>query len=52
MTSKGRTTLPREVRSILGVKPGDTVEFKFKDGKVLLKKAILPIEIEKQIQDG
>ena len=33
-----RTTVPREVRKLLGLKPGDGVEWVFEDGKVIVRK--------------
>ena len=34
-----RTTVPREVRKLLGLKPGDRVEWAFEDGKVVVRRA-------------
>jgi AbrB family looped-hinge helix DNA binding protein len=36
MTSKGQVTIPKEIRDILGVKPGGDVGFAHEDGKVVL----------------
>jgi len=33
-----RTTVPREVRRLLGIKEGDEVEWAFEDGKVVVRK--------------
>ena len=34
-----RTTIPREVRKLLGVKQGDWIAWEFEDGRVVVKKA-------------
>lgn len=34
LTSKGQTTIPKEIRAYLGLKPGDRIVFIPKDGKV------------------
>lgn len=39
VTAKGQVTIPKEVREKLGIHPGDDVEFKERDGVVVLKKA-------------
>ncbi|MGH9572318.1 MAG: AbrB/MazE/SpoVT family DNA-binding domain-containing protein [Candidatus Acidiferrales bacterium] len=36
ISSKGQITVPLEVRKRLGVKPGDRVEFVFKDSQAIL----------------
>lgn len=36
LTSKGQTTLPKEVREALGLKPGDRVRYRLGDGEVRL----------------
>ena len=45
LTSKGQTTIPREVREFLKVKSGDKIEFKInpEDNSVSLKAANLHI---------
>ena len=35
--SKGRITLPQRVREVLGVEPGDEVEFVIRGGQVFLR---------------
>lgn len=43
LTSKGQTTIPKDVREFLGLKPGDRLEFiPQEDGKVLL----MPVNLE------
>lgn len=39
VTSKGQTTLPRDVRAALGLYPGDRVRYVILDGEVRLLKA-------------
>ena len=39
VTSKGQVTIPKPVRDILGIKPGNAVEFELApDGRVVLTK--------------
>jgi len=33
-----RTTVPREVRKILDIKEGDTVEWVFEDGRIIVRR--------------
>ncbi|MBI1741982.1 type II toxin-antitoxin system PrlF family antitoxin [Candidatus Acetothermia bacterium] len=37
LTSKGQTTIPKEIREYLGLQPGDRVVFLRKDGQVVLQ---------------
>jgi len=39
LTSKSQATIPDRVRRKLGLKPGDSVAFKFKAGQIYLQKA-------------
>ena len=39
VTAKGQTTLPRDVRSALGLETGDTVQHIVEDGRVQILKA-------------
>jgi AbrB family looped-hinge helix DNA binding protein len=40
MTSKGQMTVPKEIRDLLGLKPGDKVEFAPEgDDKVVMRRA-------------
>jgi antitoxin PrlF len=39
LTSKAQTTLPKEVREALGVKPGDMLVYRIAKGKVTLSRA-------------
>ena len=38
ITSKAQTTVPKEVREALGVKPGDLLVYRIKGGKVTVAK--------------
>ncbi len=39
LTAKGQTTLPRQVRDALDLKPGAQLHYEIRDGKVWLSKA-------------
>ena len=39
ITAKGQTTLPRDVRSALGLEPGDTVRYIVENDRVQMLKA-------------
>ena len=39
LTSKSQASIPSRVRRKLGLKPGDSVAFKFHDGQIYLQKA-------------
>ena len=44
LTSKGQTTIPKDVREHLGLRPGDRIEFVLTEDKtVLLKPATRPV---------
>ena len=40
LTSKSQTTIPQSVRRALDMRPGDILEYKIADGKVILTKAL------------
>jgi antitoxin PrlF len=42
LTSKGRTTIPREVRSKLSLQLGDTIVYELDDDEVRLRKGTPP----------
>jgi len=40
LTSKGQTTIPKEIRDLLGLEPGDKLDFVIEaDGRVILRPA-------------
>jgi AbrB family looped-hinge helix DNA binding protein len=39
LTSKGQTTIPREIRKLLGLKENDRIVYEVEDGKVAIKPA-------------
>ena len=41
ITSKGQTTIPKEIRDYLGVKPRERIAFDIVAGKVLVRRASL-----------
>lgn len=47
ITSKGQTTIPKEVRERLGLRPGDELEFTEEDGVFRLRKRLPPGAFEK-----
>jgi antitoxin PrlF len=38
VTSKGQTTIPKEVREALGLKPGDLIFWEVAEGKALVRR--------------
>ncbi len=44
ITSKGQTTIPAEVRELLGLKPGDTVTYEIAEKTVRIGKARSALE--------
>lgn len=44
LTSKGQTTIPKEIRDFLGIGPGDKLDFVVEsDGRVILRPANLDV---------
>ena len=44
LTSKGQTTIPKEIREFLGIGPGDKLDFVVEsDGRVILRPATLDV---------
>lgn len=46
ISSKSQTVVPRQVRELLGVGPGDTLIYRLTDAGVILEKAADPVEDE------
>lgn len=44
LSTKAQTVIPREVRRRLGLKPGDTLRYRFTSDGVLLEKARIGVE--------
>lgn len=42
--SKGRLTLPKELREQLGLKPGDRVKIEFRQGKLIVERLEDPFQ--------
>ena len=40
ITTKGQTTIPKEIRLRLGLRPGDELEFVEVDGEIVLRKRV------------
>jgi len=50
LTTKGQTTIPKDVRDTLGVGPGDRLEFIIRpEGEVVLRAATVPVSALKGI---
>jgi AbrB family looped-hinge helix DNA binding protein len=49
VTQKGQVTIPRSIRSMLGINTGDEVVFEMEKNKVVLKKKRWSIEISKNM---
>jgi AbrB family looped-hinge helix DNA binding protein len=44
LTSKGQTTIPKEIRDLLGLAPGDKLDFVVEsDGRLVLRPATLDV---------
>lgn len=44
LTSKGRVTIPKEIRDELGLKPHDKIRFSLENGHAVLRKAYPSLE--------
>jgi antitoxin PrlF len=42
ITSKGQVTIPKEIRDVLGVHPGDAVDFAIQNGQVVVQSRLKP----------
>ncbi|MBI4538210.1 MAG: AbrB/MazE/SpoVT family DNA-binding domain-containing protein [Gemmatimonadetes bacterium] len=44
LTSKGQTTIPKRIRELLGLRPGDRIDFVVEDGdRIVIRPATTPI---------
>lgn len=50
ITAKGQTTLPKDVRAALHLKPGDTLRYLLLDGEVRILRARPVSELEGMLQ--
>jgi AbrB family looped-hinge helix DNA binding protein len=46
VTTKGQTTLPKDVRKVLGLQPGDKLRYILLDGEVRILKARPVLDLE------
>ena len=44
LTIKGQVTIPKDVRTLLGLQPGDTVAFEQDGDRISVRKAEAPVE--------
>ena len=50
MTSKGQVTIPKSIREVLGVKPGDQVEFELlSDQRVIVRPVLATTVFERYV---
>ena len=50
MTSKGQVTIPKNIREVLGVKPGDQVKFELlSDQRVIVKPVLATTVFERYV---
>ena len=47
LTQKSQVTVPKQIRIVLGLKPGDEVDFGLEEGKVVLQKKRKKLPFEK-----
>jgi len=47
VTSKGQITLPKQVRTALGIEPGSQVEFEVQGGVAIMRKRLPPRALER-----
>ena len=47
LTQKSQVTVPKQIRLVLGLKPGDEVDFNLENGKVVLLKKPKKLPFEK-----
>ncbi len=47
VTEKSQVTIPKHVRDVAGIRPGDDVEFEVADGTIILHKTEKPLALQK-----
>lgn len=47
LTQKSQVTVPKQIRVVLGIRPGDEVDFNIEDGKIVLHKKPKKLPFEK-----
>lgn len=47
LTQKSQVTVPKQIRIVLGLKPGDEVDFNIENGKAVLYKKAKKLSFEK-----
>ena len=47
LTQKGQVTIPKEIRAVIGLKPGDEVDFDIDNSKVVVTKKFKKLPFEK-----
>ena len=47
VTLKGTTTIPKEIRDILGIKPGSRINFDISDGEVKIRRNLSLEELKR-----
>ena len=47
LTQKSQVTVPKQIRIVLGLKPGDEIDFGIEDSKVVLYKKAKKLNFEK-----
>lgn len=45
LTSKGQVTIPKQIRQVLGIEPGDQVEFELLSDRRVVVKRVLPTKV-------
>jgi AbrB family looped-hinge helix DNA binding protein len=48
MDAAGRLVIPREVRRVAGLKPGVPLEVRWRDGRIEIEVAPLPVRLEQR----
>ena len=46
ITAKGQTTVPRDIRALLGIQPGDLIAWEVEDGGRVAVRRVKPLDLE------